>query len=306
VDADAGDLTDPDMSDQPVIIEVALNGQTTKTANPAAPETAEELVADALDCLAAGASIVHAHQPSGPRSRPASERYAAAFGPAVRTRSDAIMYPTIGGGGTIAERYDHHIALAEAGLIRMGVVDPGSVNLAATAMDGTPPDSGFVYVNSPADIHYMLAVCGSYRIGPNFAIYEPGFLRVVVAYHRAGCLPAGSLTKLYFSQGGYFGGGQPLFSAPPIPEALDLYLAMLRDTRLPWSVTVLGGSLLDSPVALLALQRGGHLRVGLEDFGSGPANVEQVRRAVALCAEVGRPVASCAAAADILGLPDPQ
>jgi 3-keto-5-aminohexanoate cleavage enzyme len=291
-------------TDVPVIIEVAVNGVTTKERNPRTPEAPEEVAADALVCLDAGASVVHVHsRPSGLPMAEAAKAYAAALEPVAKARPDAILYPTMGGGATISERYDHHVPLAEAGTIRMGVLDPGSVNLAATATDGTPPETGYAYVNSPADIHHMMGVCRDYGLGPSFAIYEPGFLRTVLAYHHAGVLPPGSLTKFYFSGTGYFGGGLPLYSAPPIAEALDLYLAMLGDTGLPWAVTVLGGSLLDTPIARMALERGGHLRVGLEDFSTGPSNVEQVERAVALCVSVGRPVATCTDAAAILQLP---
>jgi uncharacterized protein (DUF849 family) len=111
--------------------------------------------------------------------------------------------------------------------------------------------------------------------------------------------------KFYFSAGGYLGGAnaQPLWGAPPIPEALDLYLAMLSDRPVPWAVAVLGGSLFDTPIARLALERGGHLRVGLEDFDGGPENAAQVEAAVRCCDEVGRPVASLADAAELLDLP---
>jgi uncharacterized protein (DUF849 family) len=78
---------------------------------------------------------------------------------------------------------------------------------------------------------------------------------------------------------------------------------MLRGSKLPWAVAVIGGSLLDSPIARLALERGGHLRVGLEDFFTAKSNVDEVRRASALCREGGRPLASCAEAEAILGLP---
>jgi uncharacterized protein (DUF849 family) len=66
---------------------------------------------------------------------------------------------------------------------------------------------------------------------------------------------------------------------------------------------VLGGSLLDTPIARAALEWGGHLRVGLEDWDSGPANVEQVTAAAQLCRSVGRAVADVAGAARVLGLP---
>src|SRR5207247_7661981 len=125
------------------------------------------------------------------------------------------------------------------------------------------------------------------------------------AYERQGALPAGTLVKFYFAGGGYFGGGDPLWGAPPIPEALDLYLAMLDEAPVPWAVAVLGGSLLDTPIARAALERGGHLRVGIEDWDTGPSNAEQVAAAVDLCAEAGRPVATIADTEQILGLPEP-
>jgi uncharacterized protein (DUF849 family) len=128
-------------------------------------------------------------------------------------------------------------------------------------------------------------------------------VRVVVAYHSAGKLPPGTLVKFYFSEGGYLGGGTPLWGAPPIIESLDMYCAMLGDTGIPWAVAVLGGSLLATPVARAAVARGGHLRVGLEDWDAGPSNVEQVEAAAELCKEVGRPVATIDAAAATLKLP---
>jgi len=109
--------------------------------------------------------------------------------------------------------------------------------------------------------------------------------------------------KFYFSGGGYLGGGEPLWGAPPIVEALDLYLAMLADAPLPWAVAVLGGSLLATPIARAAVERGGHLRVGIEDWDDGPTNAEQVSEAAALCKEVGRPVATIDETAGTLNLP---
>jgi uncharacterized protein (DUF849 family) len=285
----------------PVVIEVAVNGVTTKERNPHVPSTSEEIAADAIRCIDAGASIVHIHNPvMRLGTAEAAAMYADALRIMRRERPTAVLYPTMGGGATISERYDHHLPLAQEGLIDMGVIDPGSVNLSSSGPDGTPPTSDYVYCNSPADIGYMMDVCRKHDIGPSFAIYEPGFLRMVQIYAQSGQLAAHSLTKFYFSGGGYFGRGIPTFSAPPIVEALDLYLAMLGDADLPWGVAVLGGSLLDTPVAARALERGGHLRVGLEDDGSGPPNVEQVQRAVSLCEKAGRSVATCDQARELL------
>ena len=45
----------------PVIIEAAINGVTTKQRNPHVPQAPQEIAADALRCVAAGAAIVHNH-----------------------------------------------------------------------------------------------------------------------------------------------------------------------------------------------------------------------------------------------------
>lgn len=292
----------------PLVIEVAVNGVTRKARNPAVPEHPDEIAADTIRCLDAGATVVHTHVTRSPAERngvaDTAEEYAQAFRQVLAQRPDAILYPTMSGGTTIRERWDHHRLLAGQGLIRAACLDPGSANLAGFGPDGLPTATDFVYTNSPNDIRYMMASCAELGLGPSFAIYEPGFLRMVLGFHAGGTLAPGALVKFYFSGSeGYFGGGSPTFSAPPIAEALDLYLAMLGDADLPWAVTVLGGDVLASPVARTAIERGGHIRVGLEDDPGGPGNVTMVERVLALAAEVGRPVATAAQAADILRLP---
>jgi 3-keto-5-aminohexanoate cleavage enzyme len=294
---------------EPVIIEAALNGVTSKARNALVPVTPDEQAADGLACVDAGATVIHTHTADmlGPVDDVAGQ-YAAAYRPVVEAHPGTICYPTTGVGPTIEERYRHVELLADvetAGvrLTRAAFVDTGSVNLGGTGPDGLPAGSGYVYRNDFADVAHKMRVCRERKLGPSIAVFEPGFLRVVLAYQRAGALPAGALVKFYFSAGGYLGGGAPLWGMPPIPEALDAYLAMLGDAPIPWAVAVLGGSLLDAPIARPALERGGHLRVGLEDHDAGPANAAQVAAAARLAGEVGRRVASIDDATRILGLP---
>ena len=80
---------------------------------------------------------------------------------------------------------------------------------------------------------------------------------------------------------------------------------MLEGSDLPWSVALLGGDVVQSGLARLALERGGHLRLGLEDYsGPGtPTNEQLIRAAVELARKVGRPIATPAQAAEIMRLP---
>ena len=113
-------------------------------------------------------------------------------------------------------------------------------------------------------------------------------MRAAVAYVRSGRIRFGGQIKLYF-------GSEYLpLGLPATPAGLEAYLDILGDCELPWSVALPGGDILATPVARLALERGGHLRVGLEDYaGPGtPTNVELLESARMLCEEVGRPIAT--------------
>lgn len=296
----------------PAIIEVAINGVTQPARNQHVPVTVEAIAADAIACLQAGAAIVHSHTPSSDFSLPpeqAAERYAASYRAVLAERPDALLYPTIGGGATMREKLAHVELLAASGLIRIGLMDPGCTLLGWAEPDGTPSPHGFPYVNTFADMEVALEQGTRLGLGLSIAIYEPGFLRNTLAYWRLGRIPPGSMIKFYFGgDAGYFGAGNGVsFGLPPTARALDAYLEMLElaGCTLPWSVAVMGGDLFATPVARLALERGGHLHTGLEDhFGSEqPANVELTRQAVELCREARRPVATPAEAARILGLP---
>jgi uncharacterized protein (DUF849 family) len=135
------------------------------------------------------------------------------------------------------------------------------------------------------------------------AIYEPGFLRTVMAWWEADRLPPGGLVKLYFSTAtGYMGAP---FGLPPTEKALAAYLEILGDSGLPWAASLVGGDLGGSELGRLAAERGGHLHVGLEFYAGPrqPTNVELVTEAVKLCSDAGRAVATPDEAAAILQLP---
>lgn len=294
-----------------VIVEAAINGTTTKERNPHTPRQPDEIASVAQACFEAGAAIVHNHvdvvMVPGEES---AARYLEGWAPVLAARPDALIYPTTNFGPGVDGAYAHMEPLAATGHLQIGIIDPGSVNLGGVGDDRLPAAPGFVYANSFGDIRYQAALCDRLQLGPSMAIFEPGWLRTALAFWRAGRLPRGAMVKLYFGgdngypTSGSAGGGAP-FGLPPTERALDAYCELLEGCDLAWSVAVIGGDLLGSPVARRALERGAHLHVGLEDFAGDhtPSNEELVAQAVALCAEVGRPVATCDEAAAILDLP---
>ena len=291
-----------------VIIECAINGVTSPEKNPNVPRKPDQIAAETFRVLDAGASLIHAHNFDIKLSgEEAAHDYLAAWQPILAKRPGTLWYPTVCSGKGAAVMLSHIEPILREVPLRFAVVDPGSTNLGVPGADGLP--EGMVYANSYADIRYSFDLCARLRLAPSLAIYEPGFLQTVLAYHRAGRLPRGAMVKLYF--GGPYGlmATRPgcAFGLPPTRNALLAYLDMLEGTGLPWSVSVWGGDLMTTPIAQLALELGGHLHVGIEEFYSSersPTNEELVGEAAQLVGRVGRPLADCATAARSLDLPN--
>ena len=301
---------------KPVILEVAVNGITTPQRNPAVPVSADDVSQEILACLEAGASVVHSHCAlRSADAREIAEDYARAYRPVLKAFPDAILYPTINAvlGGTTRrtpeEKCGHFRFLGQEGLIRMALYDPGAAVIGETGVDGLPSKGG-VYENSAQDIQLVSQICDEVGLGAAVSVFEPGWLHTICASARRGTLPRGARVNLYFGGKSLLGASADTPSVgmcfpPPIREALDLYLAMIEGLDLVWSVGVLGEDIFETPLAALALERGGHFRVGLEDNMDAKSNLRELERATALCARMGRPVATPAQTAEILRLPTP-
>lgn len=262
------------------------------------------VIREANACVDAGAAIVHHHHDSRLGPAESIEALIDVSRAVLDAHPDALLYPGILSGRTGAEHMAHLVPLAEAGVLGFAPVDPGAAVPYDLDDDGLPTGHGYVW-NSFSTAKKIAASMLEHRVALTIGVYEPVQLRWALAFEAAGKLPAGSMVKLYF------GGTKSLFKPdrqavnfglPPIPQALDMYLTMMEHSSLPWSVGVMGDALLDLPLARYALERGGHLRVGIEDVGSSTSttNVETVRAAVALAAEVGRPVAPVTEVRDTL------
>ncbi len=274
-------------------LEAAINGGWGREKQPNIPVLPDDIVDQAVAAAEHGAAIVHLHayDPQTGRQRDAYELYAPLI-ERIRARSDAIVYPTIPFGGSTtspAERFAAVEKLLQAGLVEWGVVDPGSTNLTRLA-DIAVGQTGFIYANPESHIRHGLALAQQHRMTPSYAIYEPGFLRLGAALHRA---YPGTPTPIYrfmFSSGLAFG-------FPPEDWALESYLSLLdMEARgAPWMVAGLEVDIL--PMVPQVVARGGHVRTGLEDMPLGcvDSNVTLVDRARAAIEAAGGRLANPAA-----------
>lgn len=286
---------------KPLIVEVAINGPVGKDHNPHVPLSIAEMTASAEACIAAGATIVHAHAGVpfvGKVQKHDSEPYIQAFKPVLARHPEAILYPTLPAGPylPIEDRFAHMVELIDAGILRMAAIDPGTMNWGSFLPDGSGEES-MIYQNTFADVRYAFEFCTRRGVGCTMSIFEPGFLQIVLAHARQGTLPRGSVVKLEFS------GGKLIFGLPPNRQSLDAYISMLEGTQLPWLVNYRDGDFKDG-FGRMVLERGGHVRVGIEDYGGSgqPRNEDLVAEIVELGRSIGRPPASQKETNAMLGL----
>jgi uncharacterized protein (DUF849 family) len=275
----------------PVVIEAALNGMTTRARNPHVPRTVDEIVDSGLACVDAGASILHNHndEPNfGGATRHCAEPYLAAWRRLLQRHPRLLLHPTTAGAtpdSTVEERFAHVTELHEAGVLGLGTCDAGTIAIAFTGENGGPPVAlSETFGNTARDVDWALRWFKEREVPVHVSIFEPGMLRLILAHHRAGSLPP---VKIQL----YLGGDRMLFGLAANATGLNAYLEMLEGTGLPWMAAVMGGDVTGSGVARLAVERGGHVRVGLEDHFAPPRtprNDELVAEAVDLAHATGR------------------
>ncbi|MGD9794804.1 MAG: 3-keto-5-aminohexanoate cleavage protein [Acidimicrobiia bacterium] len=262
------------------------------------------VLSEMLTCLAEGAGIIHYHHDARLGSAESIDTMIGLCRDVRSVHPDSILYPGILSGKSPSEHMAHLVPLADAGVLGLAPLDPGAAVPYDLDDNGLPVGHGYVW--SPFKTANRCAADMLARSVPiTVGVYEPVQLRWALAYESAGKLAPGSMLKLYFGgDRSLFNIGKPAinFGLPPTPQALDMYLSMMEGSKLHWNVGVMGGDLLALPLARYALERGGHLRVGIEDLAEvgGVTNAETVRAAVALAAVVGRSVATGAAAAAVL------
>ncbi len=288
-----------------VWIEAAINGAWTRARQPTIPISVDEIVADGIAAAQAGAAIIHLHayDAATGRQRDDYDIYAPII-EGIRAKVDAIVYPTlpITGSGyagelrSAQERYAHVERLAQNGLLEWAVVDPGSAVF--TRFDEIARgEAGYTYFNPDDHFREGMRIAAAHAVRPSYALYEAGCTRLGAATAAAMPQVPTPVYRFMFAQ-------EFCFGFPPKPKYLDAHLALLGEVAAgaPWMVAGLGVDI--RPLIAPAVERGGHIRVGLEDrpWGVRESNralveeaVQLVRAAGAEPATAGEVRAACAA-----------
>lgn len=254
------------------------------------------LIDQAVATLDAGASIIHHHHDFTKDAAGTEQEMAQVARGILAKYPDAMFYGDFTKGRTIQEQIGHYPGLLEANLARVILVDPGVTLIGGLDELGDPVTrlrSGSKF----QDANFVGDLALKHDLPLSIGIYEPGNLRWAAHQYKRGKLPAGSYVKFYFcSYYDILKPGAPALNwgLEPTKSAVDAMLDMLDGCDLAWMVSVQGQPMHEyEDLAQYVLERGGHIRTGIEDaFGNTTlTNAECTAATIELTKRVGRPVA---------------
>lgn len=260
----------------------------TKAMTPLVPISTDEIVEDVLDCAELGVSIVHIHARDSqglPTQDP--EAYAEIIRGIRRERSDLILCVTTSG-RTHPRLEDRAAVLGLEGECKpdMASLTLGSMNFARSAS-----------INSPETIQGLARRMLDRGIRPELEVFEAGMINYGKYLMKKGLLEAPGYFNLLLGN---------IATGQADEPTLDLMLGALPEGA-TWAGAGIGNC--QAQVHRWAMERGGHVRVGLEDnifFDAErttlASNRMLVQRIVDLADEMDREIATPAQTRSLLGL----
>jgi uncharacterized protein (DUF849 family) len=269
-----------------LLVTVAPTGaESTKEDVPNLPTTLSELVETAQSCQAAGAAMIHVHIRDGEHRPTLDPSRLKDTVDALREGTSLVVQ--LSTGGSVHDPLDARLKVLDAA--------PDSCSLTM----GTTNFGDDVFMNPWGFICDLYQLSQERQVVPEFELFDLGHVN--------------SLGKLLDTYGLPYGGRVHCDLVMNVPGAMpgtaDALVAAVN--ALPpqvtsWSATGIGRSTLT--VALTALAKGGHLRVGMEDvltLAKGVPvehNSQLVERAVALGRIVQREPMTPAEARELLNI----
>jgi uncharacterized protein (DUF849 family) len=277
-----------------VIITAALTGAlTTRKQCQYIPFTPVEIAEEARRCADAGCAAVHLHarEDDGLPSFKVS-KYAEIMAE-IRKRTDIIINFSTGAVGIPMDQRVGHIHRLRP---EIGALNMGSMNYAIYSSSKKQFYFDFVFSNPFKDISYLLQKMNEAGVKPELEVFDNGHIGNTRPLLDQGILR----TPLDFSLVMGVLGGIPsttralLFQAESLPPGSTWKLVGISQDQ--W------------PLLAATLTIGGNVRVGLEDNFYLPSGEMAkgssflVEKAVEMCGDAGRPVATVAEARQLLGL----
>jgi 3-keto-5-aminohexanoate cleavage enzyme len=276
------------------VVTAALTGALTRRQHCAAiPYTPVEIAEEARRAAEAGAAIVHIHARTDEGAPTWSRDTFAAIREEVRARTDIIINFSTGAVGIPAEERIAHIRELRPD---MAALNMGSMNYAIYSERRKAFHHDHVFANPFSDIRFFLETMNEAGVRPEMECFDCGHIGNTAPLIDMGVLRAPYQFSLIM---GVLGG------IPGTTRNLVHQVGSLP-ARSHWQVIGIG--LNQWPLLAAAVGLGGNVRVGLEDnfyLEAGRmagSNGELVEKAVAMCRQQGREVASIAEARELLEL----
>ena len=277
------------MAEKKLIITAALCGAgTTRQLTPLVPITPDEIAADAVACVKAGAAVIHIHVRDDEGKNSMDTELFVKVVTKVREAMDRENLDVVLNLTTSGSFFPEDIRVAHLPILlpEMCSYDPGTMNWA----------NSYVFLNTPAFLERLGTLTQELDIKPELEIFDAGMMGNIDYYVKKGFLKKPLHYQLVLDVSG---------GMPGTVESVAYLLPKMQPGS-TWSITGIGRSHVPMMLAGLAAGCDG-LRVGLEDnvfFSKGvyATNAQLVERAVALGKVVGREPATPEETRQMLGL----
>ncbi len=273
-----------------LIVNAAITGMVpSRDDTPHVPLTPEEIIKDAIQCVRAGASILHLHardEFGEPTYR--KELYAQMIQGIRAVCPEVVLCVSTSGRVHNTFECRSEVLDLDGGLKPdMGSLTMGSLNFPGQAS-----------INTPDMIERLALKMKERGIVPEIEVFEPGMINTVKVLMKKGVLQKPFYMNILLGS---------LYSAPASLFDLSCLIKALPGC-VHWGATGIGKFQLK--INMAAILMGGHVRVGLEDniyYDNDrrelATNEQLIERIGRLSSEIGREVATPIEAREIIGLP---
>lgn len=271
---------------QPLILTAAITGaETTKQMNPALPATPEEQARAAVECVKAGAAVIHLHvRDAGGKASQALPDFKASI-EAIRAACDPKPVIQISTGGAVGAPMETRVEPIVKFRPEMASLNIASMNFGDD-----------VFLNMPGDVKKLARHMQELKVIPEIEVYDAGHIDIARRLLKEGLLAHPVHYQFVLGVPGGLSGE---------PKNLQ-FMVNAIDPEDSWAVAGVGRYQL--PCAVMAVVMGGHVRVGFEDnvyYHKGvlaKSNAELVARVKRIADECNRPVATPAETRRMLGI----